>query len=171
MTYHMHGSFLILEVNGKYLFLKRNDNGRWDLPGGGFNMDEVDYKKVVLRELEEEAGIKIDREALQLCANLGQRLKKEVVEHYGGNAHMGFVWLHCVTVHKAPDEEFPVSPGNEHSDYRFFTYDEIINEYETFSSGPLWFFFTFLAFRQTGKVQEGMLWDRRFWQEKEYVAP
>jgi hypothetical protein len=60
--------------------------------------------------------------------------------------------------------------AGEHSEYRFFTQQEIITQYTEFSSGPLWSFFTYLAFLETQKIQEGMLRDRATWLGTTYVA-
>lgn len=159
----INGSFAVIQINGKYLFLKRNDSGRWDLPGGGFEVSEIDYKAVVLREIEEEAGISLDRKQLQLCAILGQRLKAEISEKYGGIQY-GIVFLHSSILYEIPK----ISVGDEHSDYRLFTYEEIVGNWESFSLGALWMFFASLNFHQTKKVQEGFLASYKNWQGKEY---
>ena len=165
----INGSFTVIQINGKYLFLKRIDKGLWDLPGGGYEIDEVDYRAVAIREAKEEAGIELSPKQLQLCAILWQQLPKRVLDHYEGKIKYGTVFLHCSILYteKNPDEILHI--GDEHSEYQLFTYEEIINNYKNFSSGPLWMFFTSLAFHQTKKVQEGMLSERRIWQRKEYI--
>lgn len=163
----INGSFAIIQVNGKYPFIKREDNGLWEMPGGGYESSEYDYKKVLLREIEEETGIKLTPKQLQLCAILGQKLKKKVSEQHGG-VQYGLAFLHCCILY----EELPqIKLSDEHTDWRMFTYEEIINEWETFSSGPLWFFFTFLMYQQKKEVQEGTVFEKRFWQGKEYYKP
>lgn len=160
----INGSFVILQINGKCAFLKRNDNGLWDLPGGGFDITEIDYKGVVLREVTEEMDVTISRDSLHLCAILGQRLKKEVSEMHGG-IEMGYTFLHYVMLYTMPT----ITLDGEHSEWQLFSYDEIIANYKDFSSGPLWQYFTFLAYQETNKLQEGILYDRRIWQGKEYT--
>ena len=159
----INGSFLLPIINEKYLFLKRDDNGLWEIPGGGYEIAEHDYTKVALRELKEETGIILTKKKVQLCAILGQRLKKTISEQYGG-IEMGLAFVHCSILY----ETVTVTLSDEHTDYRLFTYEEINNEWQTFSSGPLWMFFTYLTFKQKGKVQEGLLKDRKIWQGKEY---
>ncbi len=166
----INGSFIVFQINGKYLFLKRLDNQLWDLPGGGYEVDEIDYRKVAVREAKEEAGIEINPKSMQLCAILGQRLKKEVRDHYDGKVEFGTVYLHCSIIYTEPGKECKITLGNEHSEYKLFDYEEIISHFTEFSSGPLWMFFTSLAYHQTKKVQEGMLFDRRMWQGKEYYV-
>ncbi len=161
----INGSFAVIVIQGKFLFLKRKDRGLWDLPGGGFEASEIDYKGVVKRETEEGAGLIIPREKFHLFGMLGQRLKKEVSEIY--KVTRGFVFLHKVTLYEMPK----IIPGDEHSEWRLFTYEEIMSEWEDFSSGPLWQLFTFLSFQETNEFQEGLIFDRRMWQGKEYYKP
>ncbi len=163
----INGSFILIQANGKYPFIRRNDNGLWELAGGGYETSEYDYKKVALRELAEEMGIALSPKQVQLCAILGQKLKKVVSQRYG-DVEYGLAFLHCYFLYGAiPD----IKLSDEHTEYRLFTYEEIITEWESFSSGPLWLFFTFLAFQQNKKVQEGTVFERRFWQGKEYYKP
>lgn len=165
----INGSFTVIQINGKYLFLRRLDKGLWDLPGGGYEIDEVDYRKVAIREAKEEAGIELQPKQLQLCGILWQRLSQKTIEHYDGKIKYGTVYLHCSILYPESENSLGISVGNEHSAYYLFTYEEIISQYKCFSSGPLWMFFAYMAFHQTKKVQEGMLRDRRFWQGKEYT--
>lgn len=160
----INGSFIILQINGKYAFIKRKQDGLWDIPGGGYNIDEIDYKKVGLRELCEEMKIKCKKSCLHFCAILGQRLKADDSLAYGGVTH-GYVYLHYAIMYKKPR----IRLSDEHTEYKLFTYEEIIANYKEFKSGPLWLFFTFLEYQRTNKLQEGLLYDRRIWQRKEYV--
>jgi len=167
--YHLHGSFLVLEARGRYLFLKREDNCLFELLGGGFNSKETNHQKVLLREIEEEAGIQMKNEQLIFCAVLGQRLKKEIISYYDGKTEVGFVFVHTASIDKDP-EHIPITLSSEHTDYRWFTHEEIIESYQIFSSGPLWMWFSFLEFQRTGITQQGKLYDRRIWQGKEYAS-
>ncbi len=164
----INGSFAVIQMNGKYPFIRRKDNNLWDLAGGGYEPIEYNYKEVVLREIEEEMSIKLIPKQLQLCAILGQKLKKSVSEQYGG-INYGLVFLHSCILYG--DNLSSIHISDEHTESRLFTYDEIIGEWENFSSGPLWLFFTFLTFQQTKKVQEGLLFDRKSWQGRDYYKP
>jgi 8-oxo-dGTP pyrophosphatase MutT (NUDIX family) len=160
----INGSFTLIEIERKHLFIKRNDNGLWDITGGGFDADEIDYTGVAKREVREEVQVELARKQLQLCAILGQRLKKEISEQYGG-IQKGLVFLHSTILYEQPT----ITLGDEHSDWNLFGYEEITKHYKEFSSGILWMYFTLLSYHQTKKLQEGMLYDRRMWQGKEYV--
>lgn len=166
--YHLHGSFCILKaVDNRYLFLQREDNGLLELPGGGFNSRETDHAGVVIREVKEEARIILTRDMLKVCAVLGQRLKKEIIEYYGGKTEVGFVFVHTVELNEL-SKDISVALSNEHTHYEWFLEEEIIAQYTRFSSGPLWMWFSFLAFQRTGHTQYGKLYDRRIWEGVEY---
>ncbi|BCL27378.1 NUDIX hydrolase [Streptomyces aurantiacus] len=49
---------------GQVLLIKRSDNGRWALPGGGHDAGEF-ISDTVVREVWEETGIKV--EVIELC--------------------------------------------------------------------------------------------------------
>lgn len=159
----INGAFSVVSYDGKYLFLKRKDKGLWDLPGGGFDVNEMDYKGVAVREIREETGIIIPRQTLRLVGILGQRLRKEFIEEY--KVQFGLIFLHSVVLYEDP----LITLSDEHTEFRWFSYLEVLEKYREFSSGPLWEFFTFLKFQETGILQEGMLRDRATWLGKSYV--
>ena len=162
----INGSFAVIQINGKYLFLKRDDNGKWDLTGGGYDIHEVLHKVVVTREIKEETGLEIQPNSLHLCATLGQRLRKSVSEQYGG-LQFGTIYLYYTILYG----EYEIKLDHEHTDYRLFSYEEVMNEWKDFSSGPLLQFFTFLTFQEENMLQDGMLFERRLWKGKEYFTP
>ncbi len=159
----LHGAFTILQVNGKYAFIRREHDGLWDIPGGGYSSKEINYKKVARRELIEEMAIRFPHKYFRLCGILGQKLKKVDSLAYGGVTH-GYAYLHYIILYKEP----VVTLSEEHTEYRLFSYEEVISNYKDFKSGPLWLFFTFLEFQRTNEIQEGLLRDRMLWQGKEY---
>lgn len=160
----INGSFNIIQIQNDFLFLKREDSGLWDAIGGGFDTNEIDYKEVNIRETQEETGIILNKKELQLCAILGQKLKKTTAEKHG--VEKGLVFLHTSIFY----EEKKIVLSDEHTDWNIFSYKEILNNWKDFTSGSLWMFFTILAFHQNKKIQEGSLYARRFWQGKEYVT-
>lgn len=164
MANGLNGSFIILQTNGKYDFIKREKDGLWDIPGGGYDIKEINYRKVAKRELEEETGITCEETDLTLCATLGQQLRESDSLLYGGVTH-GYVFLHSLVLYKEPI----ISLSSEHTEHRRFTYEEVLQSYKTFKSGPLWLFFTFLEYQRTGQIQEGLIRERRIWQGKEYI--
>ena len=153
----INGAFNIIEYDGGILFLKRKDNGLWDLVGGGFDVNEVDYKGVAIREIGEEIGLMVERDRLNLFAVLGQRLPKKVQDEY--KVEKGLIFLHHLILHEKPK----IILSDEHTDYSFFSYSKILEHWKEFSSGPLWQVFTYLSFKETLKLQEGMLKDRATW--------
>lgn len=159
----INGAFSVIVYDGKYLFLKRKDKGVWDLPGGGFDVNEVDYRGVAVREIKEETGIVVSRQDLRLVGILGQRLRKETIEEH--KVQFGLIFLHGVILHENP----LITLSDEHTDFHWFSYLEILERYKEFSSGPLWEFFTFLKFQETGILQEGMLRDHATWLGKLYI--
>lgn len=167
----INGSFIILQINGKYLFIKRITDDLWDIPGGGYNLyennnkDEISHYEVAIRETKEEIGIKCDKKYLHLCAMLIQTLKKSDFEYYGGVIRYGVVYLHYYILYQIPS----IRLSEEHTQYALFDYQDIIDNYKNFKSGPLWLFFTFLEYQRTNIIQEGLLSDRRIWQGKEYL--
>lgn len=159
----INGSFGIVRINRKCLFLSREEDNLLDIPGGGVESNEVDYTGVFKRELLEETGLDISRDQIMIVALLGQRLKKVEAEKYG--VEFGHVFVHTVNLYG----EYDIKLSHEHTDYQLLTYDQVLENYKRFKSGPLWMFFAFLAYQDTGKLQEGMLYDRRIWQGKEYI--
>jgi 8-oxo-dGTP pyrophosphatase MutT (NUDIX family) len=159
----INGAFTVISYDGKYLFIKRKDKGKWDLPGGGFDVNEIDYKGVTVREIKEETGIVTTREDLKICAILGQRLPERVRSEF--RVDFGLIFLHTLFLHEKPD----IVLSEEHTDFNFFSYTEILESYKDFSSGPLWEFFTYLKYQETGILQEGILKDRSVWLGQAYV--
>lgn len=164
MANGLNGSFTILQTNGKFVFIKREKDGLWDIPGGGYDIKEINYRKVAKRELEEETGVICSESDLTLCATLAQRLRAEDSKIYGGVTH-GYVFLHSLVLYKKPI----ITLSAEHTHHKTFTYEQVLRNYKSFKSGPLWLFFTFLEYQRTGQIQEGLLYDRRIWQNKEYI--
>ena len=78
----INGGFTVISFNGTFLFIKRRDKGLWDLPGGGFDVNEVDYKGVSVREIKEETGIITTSSYLKLFAILGQKLPVRIRQEY-----------------------------------------------------------------------------------------
>jgi 8-oxo-dGTP pyrophosphatase MutT (NUDIX family) len=118
---------------------------------------------VIRREFVEETGKKIPEKRFLLCAILGQKLKSDIIEKFG--VEYGYVFLHTVTFYKKPI----IKLSHEHVRYKFYSVSEVIKNYKKFKSGPLWLFFTYLAFKETHRMQEGMIFDRRLWRGKEYL--
>ncbi|MBE2998256.1 NUDIX domain-containing protein [Nocardiopsis sp. HNM0947] len=48
----------VIDVEGRFLAIRRADNGRWELPGGVLEADE-EIEAGVRREVHEETGIRV----------------------------------------------------------------------------------------------------------------
>jgi ADP-ribose pyrophosphatase YjhB (NUDIX family) len=57
-SWHIAASTVIDDGNGNILWVKRRDNGRWNLPHGGNNRSEPPWKTAV-REAKEETGLDV----------------------------------------------------------------------------------------------------------------
>lgn len=49
---------LVLDEEWKFL-LCREDDGRWDFPGGGYDYSDKSPKEALIRELQEEMGVEL----------------------------------------------------------------------------------------------------------------
>lgn len=58
-NFNLSGSAIILNEKGEVLFHHRTDYDLWTLPGGGIEAGESPWQGVV-REVEEEIGLKVD---------------------------------------------------------------------------------------------------------------
>ncbi|HEY0979870.1 MAG TPA: NUDIX domain-containing protein [Candidatus Paceibacterota bacterium] len=162
----INSSFGLIRHEEQSLWLKREDNGLWELSGGGTNNDEFKHKGVLIREIEEEAGVKISEKKLRLYAVLGQRLHIETSDEFGGIQYGSLFLYYCNLPGKRPT----VTLSHDHTDSRFFFHKEIMENWRDFSSGALWMYFTYLKFQETREIQEGLLYERRFWKRKKYFS-
>ncbi len=103
---------VIIEKDRKYLLVKRADEekkehkGNWECPGGKLNENES-FEDAAIRESKEET-------------NLDIRLVKRVKE-LGKDGQIDAV------VFLAKPKSTSIKISNEHSDFRWFTYDELKN--------------------------------------------
>jgi 8-oxo-dGTP diphosphatase len=108
-------SLLLFVNNNRYLLFKRNDNNLYALPGGHVEEGETPLDAVI-REIYEELNITIPNVKL-----VGRYpYKNEVLNVYYYN-----------------NTEFDTSSimlDDEHSDYRWFTYYEVLNSKDVMSN-------------------------------------
>ncbi|MBI4320534.1 MAG: NUDIX domain-containing protein [Chloroflexi bacterium] len=63
MTPRVGANGIIFDGEGKVLLTRREDNGLWCLPGGHMDLGEM-IQQTVVREVEEETGLKVKVERL-----------------------------------------------------------------------------------------------------------
>lgn len=49
---------LVLDAQGKFLLCREDDN-RWDFPGGGYDHTDASPRDALIRELREEMGVEM----------------------------------------------------------------------------------------------------------------
>tara|TARA_R100000008_G_C3585927_1_gene172260 strand:- start:1880 stop:2326 length:447 start_codon:yes stop_codon:yes gene_type:complete len=102
----------ILFKNNQILLLKRSSTNKkfadqWDLPGGHLKMGE-NTTDGLIREVEEETGIKISKKRVESLGSVDNKT------------------FHIVRKDTMP-EDIVVKLSDEHSDYAIVSYDEIEN--------------------------------------------
>ena len=106
-----------VECQGKLLFLHRpmhkSQGGKWGVPAGKVEIDET-FEKALVREVQEEAGLKIDSGKLYF-------LKKIAVRH----SEYDFIYhMYRVILDEIP--EVKINPA-EHQDYMWATPQEALS--------------------------------------------
>jgi ADP-ribose pyrophosphatase YjhB (NUDIX family) len=113
----------IIVVKGKMLFQRNLEGGELALPGGHIEKGET-VKQTLIRELEEESGLKIFVGKLVY-------INENYFEQQGEEVHeIGFYFLASV-IGDVPDE---IESKEGHIDFRFVDLDEITKKevYPTF---------------------------------------
>jgi|GEM_PF-6725799 len=165
MEYSINGSFAIIRYKGKFLWVKRADTGLWELVGGGEDRNEFNHKGALSRECREEIGKKIKQKKFYLFAMLGQTLSRAAREKFDGTKYGSVFLYYCDIIRMRKN----IQLSNDHTEHNFFSHDEIMENWEKFTSGSLWIYFTFLAFQENGEIQEGLLKKRKTWKGTDYL--
>lgn len=103
---------IIIESNNKYLLIRREDNekkehkGNWECPGGKLEKGES-FKDAAVREAKEETNLDI------ILKKTVKRIKKD-------NEIQAVVFL-------AKPKNNDVKVSKEHSDFGWFSYEELKN--------------------------------------------
>ena len=93
---------VVRDDQGRVLFIRRSDNGKWAMPAGAMELDETIYDCVV-REVFEESGL--ETQAATLFAVWSDPRKTSIVTEYGDPYQLiVFVFRNCrylpgLTVH------------------------------------------------------------------------
>lgn len=117
ITEHSAGAILYNEKIQKFLLLKRVNNPFWEFPKGHIEENEEIYQ-TLKREIEEETGIK----AVNIIKEVGKlnfEIKKE-----------NCVKKRVISYYLVKTAEELIKLSDEHSDYIWLDYQEVINYLE-----------------------------------------
>lgn len=156
---HMiNGSFVVPYFSEIYNFwgieilcLKNKKTGKWELPGGGMDINEGDHFYSALRELWEETAIKAQKEDLVFFAVLEQRLSIENQKNYSFEVEIGHVFIHTLKLKYKPK----VILSEEHSEYTWFSLSSIKKNPDLFMSGALKMIYSFIKSKKGKKIIAG----------------
>ena len=105
-------AWLLVRKDEEYLLVKRAnepDRGEWDIPGGFLELDET-FEEGAVRELEEETGVQINQEGIEILDTLGF--------HRGEHHVVGVVF------HTEVDEIPDVEAGDDAAEAQFWRLEE-----------------------------------------------
>lgn len=104
---------LIFDENGRFL-LCREDNGKWDFPGGWYEFDDKNPWEALAREIYEEMGLEVtsvsDTPSYFLTVNKKERF-------YLANIF-----------YKATVKDLNITPSDECQEVQFFTVEEALQK-------------------------------------------
>lgn len=114
---------VVFNEEGKLLALRRSETDerrplQWDLPGGWVEEGE-DFAEATVRETAEETGINLDSQTLLLV------FTKTAIKQ-PKDEPMNVVWLFFAAKTKTD----MVTVSSEHSEYKWMTIDEALQEFE-----------------------------------------
>jgi 8-oxo-dGTP pyrophosphatase MutT (NUDIX family) len=110
--YRISVKALVLDSEKRFLLMKQ-ENGRWDLPGGGLDFGE-DHHEGLAREIQEEMGLVADHIADYPSYFLTDNFKSGV-------------WFSNI-IYLARLSDFNFIPSDECVEIRFFTREEAEQE-------------------------------------------
>ena len=112
------GANAIITCKGKLLLEKRRDSDVWGLVGGGVKKYESELQAMV-REVQEELGIRIPKEQFQKLKVYGEPGRIAAYQD-------GSIWRMVIVVFGLDLEEEPnMVISSESKDLRFFTKEEL----------------------------------------------
>ncbi len=100
---------LILDENGRFL-LCREDNGKWDFPGGGYEFEDKNPREAIAREIKEEMWLEVTS-----IADFPSYFV--TAEHKRG-------FMIANVFYKTTVQDLNITPSDECQEVQFFTVEE-----------------------------------------------
>jgi 8-oxo-dGTP pyrophosphatase MutT (NUDIX family) len=104
---------LILDENGRFL-LSREDNGKWDFPGGGYEFDDKNPQEALAREIREEMGLEVTSVA--------------DIPSYFVTVHKKERFYFANVFYKTTVKDLNITPSDECEEAQFFTVEEALQK-------------------------------------------
>ncbi len=104
---------LILDEQGKFL-LSREDDGRWDMPGGGYEHNDKNPREALVRELREEMGIELGTMA-------------DHPSYFVTALNKNWFYRACV-LYVTTVKDLNITPSEECQEVRFFSPEQALQE-------------------------------------------
>lgn len=143
----INGSFIVPYFSGiknlwktEILCIKNKKTDKWELPGGGMDINEGDHFYSALRELREETSLMKQKSDLICFAVLEQKLSEEAQENYSFQVKIGYVFIHSLMLKNKPE----VLLSDEHTEYRWFDMKSIKKNPNSFMLGALKMIYAFV---------------------------
>lgn len=114
------GTCAIIKSNNKILLEKRADSNRWGLIGGGLEIDES-LEQGIIREINEETGIKISEESLIFWKMFSD--PSRIGAYPDGNIIRIISAAYIVNL----TENHKLTCSDESEELKYFTYQELEN--------------------------------------------
>lgn len=104
---------LILDENGRFL-LCREDNGKWDFPGGWYEFDDKNPWEAIAREIKEEMGLEV--------MNVSDAPSYFVTAQHKRGFQIANVF------YKTTVKDLNITPSDECQEVQFFTTEEALQK-------------------------------------------
>jgi ADP-ribose pyrophosphatase YjhB (NUDIX family) len=119
-------SLLIVVKNNEFLLLKKTEDGKWGLPGGHLTTGETP-KQGLVREIKEELGVDIKSKNYHFLKKYMKGKKELNIFYLNNNINSNNIKL-----------------SEEHSEFNFFSYKQIMDLKEKSMSSNLEFISDYL---------------------------